>query len=138
MFTTTDTTVVRFAADGRTITVTGMPGTHYAASDAHHQVVAVVAATPAPIATAQTATYTPTNATQASSVSAGAMSAAAVATLVLGLLIGIAVKNNKVKLGWVFASSALGVLLAGTFVGPLVQQLAGAGATSWGSIFGSL
>ncbi|WP_406401614.1 hypothetical protein OH805_21240 [Streptomyces sp. NBC_00879] len=70
--------------------------------------------------------------------SGAALGTGAVLALVLGLVLFFGVKNGRVSKGWAFTSMAMGVVLAGTFVGPLVTQLGGTGVTAFSNIFGGL
>jgi hypothetical protein len=141
-------------ADGRTLTVTGFPTSQYRANAEHRTAVVQLAAGTggmsgnAPGApqqpNAQDARYVQTQTpgydpngvhTQAG---AGTLSATAVAALVMGVVLYFGIKNHKVTKGWAIACVGLGVLLSPTFVGPLVTQLTGSGASTFGNLWSGL
>ena len=68
----------------------------------------------------------------------GAIAAGSVAVLLLGTICFFLVKKGGLKAGHLALGVAMGVLLAGTFIGPLVQQITGSAVTSFGSILGGL
>ena len=84
-----------------------------------------------------TGTVTPAYADKVAA-SGGTIAAGTVATLLLGLLVAVGVKNGRVKLGWAVLSMALGVLLAGTIFGTLSEQLSGTVVSSLNTILSSL
>jgi hypothetical protein len=142
---------------GKTIRVAGMDSVSYRADAVHRTAVVKLAATPTtqpdngwegspPISNGldprqgstpqQVPGYGPQQIqTQAG---AGAVSTTVVAGLVLLILVVTAVKKSGLKVGWAVACVALGVLLAPTFVGPLVGQLTGSGISAFGNIWGGL
>ncbi|AVZ74011.1 hypothetical protein SLUN_19440 [Streptomyces lunaelactis] len=67
-----------------------------------------------------------------------ALGTGAVLALVLGIVLFFGIKGGKVSKGWAFTSMAMGVVVAGTFIGPLVTQLGGSGVTAFGNLFGGL
>lgn len=69
---------------------------------------------------------------------AGTLSATAVAALVMGVVLYFGIKHGKVSRGWAIGCVVLGVLLSPTFVGPLVGQLTGSGATTFGNLWAGL
>lgn len=70
--------------------------------------------------------------------SGAALGTGAVLALVLGIVLFFGIKNGKVSKGWAFTSMAMGIVLAGTFVGPLVTQLGGSGVSAFGNLFSGL
>jgi hypothetical protein len=145
-------------ADGRTVTVTGFPSTHYRAEAAHRQAVVQLAAqhtttggggmtgnapaggvqqqAPQP---GQAPQYAPNgqyqNASTAGNVGVGAV---AFVAAILGWILVSAARAGRIKWGYFVGSIFLGVLLAGTFLGPLVSNLSNSSASAWSSFFGSL
>jgi hypothetical protein len=127
---------VRLTADSRTVTVL-MPRAHYTATDAHHGVV-VEAAAATPVIGQTGTNVTPaydSNVQQANLTSGGtAIAATTVATLLLLVVIGFALKHRHVKVTWVVLSAALGVFLSGSVFGALSTQLGGTAVSALSSI----
>lgn len=68
----------------------------------------------------------------------GAIAVGSVAILLLGTVAYFLVKRGGLKAAHLALGVAMGVLLAGTFIGPLVQQITGSAVTSFGTILGGL
>lgn len=68
----------------------------------------------------------------------GALGTGAVIALVLGVVLFFGLKANRVTKGWAFTCIAMGVVLSGTFIGPLIQQLGGSGVQAFGNLFAGL
>ncbi|MCH6162025.1 hypothetical protein [Streptomyces marispadix] len=68
----------------------------------------------------------------------GAIAVGSVAVLLLGTVSFFLVKRGGLKAAHLALGVAMGVLLAGTFIGPLVQQVTGSAVTSFGAILGGL
>jgi hypothetical protein len=134
--------------DGRTLHVRGLDSVSYRADAAHHSAVVTLADGPA---AGQGADLAPQGVgtqigngvyqqpqqvqTQAG---AGGISTVAVAALALGIVVFFGIKGGRVGKGWVVVSIALGVLLSGTLIGPLVSQLTGSGVTAFGNIWSGM
>ncbi|MGW1493852.1 hypothetical protein [Streptomyces sp. NPDC002402] len=130
---------------GKTLHVRGLDNAAYRA-DAGHRTAVVQLAAPADInnpapqggvgAQLQQPGYNPQQIqTQASG---AALGTGAVLALVFGLVLFFGIKHDKVSKGWAFLSMAMGIVLAGTFVGPLVNQLGASGVSAFGNLFGGL
>jgi apolipoprotein N-acyltransferase len=134
----TDTTV-RLADGTRTMTVRGLPTTHYAASADHSDAVITVAAVQPSVAPAIDANVTPAvDQVTPASVSGGTIGAGLVGLMLIGVVVFIGIKGRKVAPGWAITLVALGVLLDGTFVGPLIKQLTTSVVTAAASTLGNL
>lgn len=138
-------------ADGRTATIMGFPTSQYRADAGHRTAVVQLAAggggmdgntpgAPAQPGPAYPQTQTPgynPNGVQTQA-GAGTLSATAVAALAMGIVLWFGIKHGKVTKGWAIGCVVLGVLLSPTFVGPLVSQLSGSGATTFGNLWAGL
>jgi hypothetical protein len=133
-----DTTV--HLADGtRTMTVQGLPTTHYVASADHSDAVITVAAVQPSVAPVVDANVTPAvNNVTPANVSGGTIGAGLVGLMIIGVVVFIGIKGRKVAASWAITLVALGVLLDGTFVGPLIKQLTTSVVTAAASTLGNL
>jgi len=125
---------------GRTVTVT-MPTTHYAASSAQSDaVVTLAAAVPSTIPAIDTGTTTTVTPAYQQNVNAsgGTIAVGTVVTLLLLVVVGFAVKNQRIRLSWALTCAVLGVFLGSTIFGALSQQLGSTVVTSFSSILSSL
>ncbi|MET9484751.1 hypothetical protein [Streptomyces sp. NPDC006638] len=141
---------------GKVLRVTGMDSVSYRADAAHRTTVVTLADGPAngwvgsPPATngldpregstgpqTQTGTFSPQE-IQTTSSTSGAIGVTAVAALILGFVVWVLVKKEGLKISWAVACTAFGVVLAPTFVGPLVGQLLGSGVSAFGNIWSGL
>jgi hypothetical protein len=68
----------------------------------------------------------------------GAIAAGTVAVLLLGTICFFLVKKGGFKASHLALGICLGVLLAGTFIGPLVQQVTGSAVTSLGAVLSGM
>jgi hypothetical protein len=50
--------------------------------------------------------------------------------MLIGVIVFIGIKGRKVAASWAITLVALGVLLDGTFVGPLIKQLTNSAVTA--------
>jgi hypothetical protein len=125
--------------DGRVVTVT-MPTTHYAPTDAHSDAVVTLAAAVQPsVAPVVDANVTPAvNNVTPANVSGGTIGVGLVGLMIIGVVVFIGIKGRKVAAGWAITLVALGVLLDGTFVGPLIKQLTTSVVTAAASTLGNL
>ncbi|NWF27998.1 hypothetical protein HW130_17285 [Streptomyces sp. PKU-EA00015] len=142
------TTVVQAAVDraagapvtlpsGKTVHIRGLDTAAYRADAGHRTTIVQLAAGGVGSPIQQQPGYNPQQVhTQAGD--GAALGTGAVLALVLGIVLFFGIKGGKVSKGWAFTSMALGIVLAGTFVGPLVTQLGGTGVTAFGNIFGGL
>lgn len=127
---------------GRVVTVT-MPTTHYAASASHSDAVTTLAAAGSsaiPAIDTGTTNVTPAydqNVTPAN-VSGGTIGAGLVGIIVIGVIVYFGIKSRKITAGWGVTLVALGVLLSGTFIGPLVEQLTTSVVTAAATTLGNL
>jgi len=129
-------TATPIAHAGRTLTVR-MPTTHYAATASHTDaVVDLAAAGPTTVPAIDTG-VTPANVTTAN-VSSGTIGAGLVGVIVIGVIVYFGIKSRKVTAGWGVTLVALGVLLSGTFIGPLVEQLTTSVVTAAATTLGNL
>ncbi|MFF5473355.1 hypothetical protein [Streptomyces achromogenes] len=141
--------------DGRTLRITGMGGYGHPATPDHVTTVAAVAyredGSPNyttgvapdngvtrlenPMITQQQ----PAGLNQQITTQAGGGAISVTVAIGIGLLIGVGymIKRGSVKVAQAVACTALGVYLAPTFVGPLVQQLGGSLGTSLGNVWSS-
>ncbi|MEU3528847.1 hypothetical protein AB0E62_34200 [Streptomyces sp. NPDC038707] len=142
--------------DGRTVRITGMGGYGHQATPDHVTAVSAVAyredGSPNyttgvapdngvtrlenPMNTPQ---QQPAGVNQQITTQAGGGAISVTVAIGIGLLIGVGymIKRGSVKLAQAAACTALGVYLAPTFVGPLVQQLGGSVGTSLGNVWSS-
>ncbi|MCX4720015.1 hypothetical protein OG818_30290 [Streptomyces virginiae] len=125
---------------GKTMSVRGLDSAAYRADAGHHQAVVTLAegtGVGAPIQGPATQLGGTTQ-VQTQAGSGAALGAGAVLALILGVVLFFGIKGNKVSKGWAFTSMAMGVVLAGTFIGPLVTQLGGTGVQAFGNLFSGL
>ncbi|MFJ6566602.1 hypothetical protein ACIQNU_04230 [Streptomyces sp. NPDC091292] len=141
--------------DGRVLRVPGLDNAGYAATPEQHSTIVLAAAktdsdptgigtglTPdngqgaaitGPYQQAPTTGYNPQQIqTQAG---AGAISVTVVIGIALLAIVIVMVKKGHVKFAQAFACVALGIYLAPTFFGPLIQQLGGSAATGLGNVW---
>jgi hypothetical protein len=128
-------TATPIRVDGRVVTVV-MPTTHYAATGAHSDAIVNVAyagpsAIPATNVTPATNNVTPAN------VSGGTIGVGIVGLMLIGVIVFIGIKGRKVAASWAITLVALGVLLDGTFVGPLIKQLTNSAVTAAANTLGN-
>ncbi|MER5820495.1 hypothetical protein [Streptomyces californicus] len=135
--------------DGRVLHVRGLDTVSYRADAAHHSAV-VTLADGAPgqmpgndVAPQGVGSQIGTGLQQQpqqvqTQAGAGSISTVAVAALVLGVITFFGIKAGKLAKGWFVVSLALGVLLSGTLIGPLVSQLTGSGVTAFGNIWAGM
>lgn len=138
--------------DGRTVRITGLGGYGHTATDAHVATVAAFKTETSPSASPDLTTgITPGAGTQLPNPLNGQQTGynqqittqAGGGTISLTVAIGIAllavvivmVRKGHVKFAQAFACVALGVYLAPTFFGPLIQQLGGSAATGLGNVW---
>ena len=140
--------------DGRVVHVRGMDAAAYTASPEHTSTIALAAAkadpTPSPsIGTGLTPNggqgatlqnpygQTPNGYNQQITTQAGGGTISLTVAIGLALLVIVIVMVRKghVKFAQAFACVALGVYLAPTFFGPLIQQLGGSAATGLGNVW---
>ncbi|WP_329390192.1 hypothetical protein [Streptomyces sp. NBC_01716] len=138
---------------GKTIRITGMDSAGYQANDSHRAAVVTLADSPGDgVGSDLSSSPQPGNGfdpryntpnpqygtnpqqiqTQASG---GAISVTVAIGVALLVIVIVMVKKGTVKALQAVACVALGVYLAPTFVGPLVQQLGGSAATSLGNVW---
>lgn len=135
-------TATPIAHDGRTITVR-MPTAHYAVAAAHHDAVKAAATAP-PLQDTITGQQPGNGITPAydqtapASVSGGTIGAGVVGILVIGVIVYFGAKHKKFSAAWGVTLVALGVLLSGTFIGPLIEQLTTSVVTAAASTLGNL
>ena len=140
--------------DGRVVHVRGMDAAAYTASPEHTSTIALAAAkadpTPSPsIGTGLTPNggqgaalqnpygQTPNGYNQQITTQAGGgvISLTVAIGLALLVIVIVMVRKGHVKFAQAFACVALGVYLAPTFFGPLIQQLGGSAATGLGNVW---
>lgn len=138
--------------DGRTIHVRGMDAAAYTASPAQHRVVLAAASddqpnpsditggpvpgSGAPLGNTQPQTPAGTNQQQLQTqAGAGSISVTVAMGVALLAVVIVMVKKGSVRFIQAFACVALGVYLAPTFFGPLIQQLGGSAAAGLGNVW---
>lgn len=133
---------------GKTIRIAGMDAAGYRADDSHRAALIHLADGPGDVGSSpqpgngfdprlnapnpQYGTNPQQIQTQAG---AGAISVTVAIGVALLAIVIVMVKKGSLKTAQAIACVALGVYLAPTFVGPLVQQLGGSAATSLGSVW---
>lgn len=139
---------------GKTLRITGMNSVSYQANDSHRAAVTTLADGPAGDGVGSDLSVNPqpgngfdprlntpnpqygTNPQQyQTQAGGGAISVTVAIGLALLVVVIVMVKKGNVKVAQAVACIALGVYLAPTFVGPLVQQLGGSAATSLGNVW---
>jgi hypothetical protein len=126
----TDTSV-RLADGTRAMTVRGLPTTHYTATADHSAAVVTVAAVQPSVAPVVDTNVTPAvNNVTPANVSGGTIGVGIVGLMLIGVIVFIGIKGRKVAASWAITLVALGVLLDGTFVGPLIKQLTNSAVTA--------
>lgn len=139
--------------DGRVMHVRGLDTAAYRADSSHHAAAVALAADPTPGIDGITGGLTPDNTGSGSRLQnpvngtqtdyqqiqtqagGGTISLTVAIGLALLAIVIVMVRKGHVKFAQAFACVALGVYLAPTFFGPLIQQLGGSAATGLGNVW---